>query len=128
MAPGIAPAGIAGITQMHWRSTLFPFLLLTMIWGSACAEPGTIRDQEIAECRSGEIVTWNDGTDRRAIHPSLRFAYRHENAPPWFSLGAVQEMVGRAAAEWGKCGIPVALLPAGEADLRQAGTVLVQWN
>ena len=55
---------------------------------AANALAATTRDQEIAECRSGEIATWNDGADRRAIAPSLRFTYRHEEAPPWFGLMA----------------------------------------
>lgn len=93
---------------------------------SICA--ATTREQEIAECRSGEIATWNDGTDRRAIASALRIAYRHEGGPPWFDRSEVEKLVSRSATAWTQCGIPATTFPSGEADPRRPDTVLIQWN
>ena len=95
--------------------------------GGAALGP-TLREQEIAECRAGEIAIWNDGSDRRASGASLRLAYRHDDAPFWFDRSVVEHLVARAARAWAQCGIPVSVIPAREADLRRADTVLVQWN
>lgn len=88
----------------------------------------TIREQEIAECRSGEIATWNDGRDRRAVGPTLRLAYRHDEAPSWFERSVVENLVTRAARAWAQCGVPIAVIPAGDGDLRSPDTVLLKWD
>lgn len=101
-------------------------LLLLLLTGQVAAE--TVRDQEIAECRSGEIATWNDGRDRRAIHTSLRIAYRHANAPPWFDAATVSDMVVKAARAWEQCGLPVTVISPQEVDAGHPGTIMVSWS
>lgn len=67
--------------------------------------PAALRAQEIAECRSGEIATWNDGHDRPAIAASLTFAYRDAGAPAWFAPADVSRMLAQAARAWSQCGV-----------------------
>ncbi len=88
----------------------------------------SVRTQEINECRSGEIVTWGDGVDRRAYATVLSFTYNPAGAPPWFADVLVANQVARAANAWSQCGIPVRMVPwTGKAELRQ-GLVTVQWS
>lgn len=91
----------------------------------------TVRGQEIAECRPGEIVTWADGTDRPAIARAIRFVYRHAGAPPWFDRRAVEAMVARAAAAWSGCGLALTASTT-EAGAPPDGpgeaTVIVRWD
>ena len=102
--------------------------LLLLLFVSPITWAETVRDQEIAECRSGEIATWSDGRDRRAIHTSLRIAYRHANAPGWFDEATVSDMVVKAAREWEKCGLPVTVVAASDADAGHPGAVSVEWS
>lgn len=101
------------------------------LFACAVAQPaagGPIRDQEIAECRPGESVTWGDGRDQQAISKAIRLVYRHQDAPPWFDSRLVESQLRRAGEAWSRCGIPVTLVAAGEADLGRADTVLVDWS
>ena len=111
---------------MHFLIASVSFYLLVLGHGTASAE--SIRDQEIAECRGGEIAVWNDGIDRPAVHSSIRISYRHDDAPAWFDRSEVEALVSRAASAWAGCGIPVAIVPNAQADPRLPGTVLVQWS
>jgi hypothetical protein len=95
----------------------------------APAVPGAaLREQEMAECRPGEQQTWGDGRDRAAITRPLRFVYRHEGAPPWFTPEQVMGLVQRAAQAWSACGVAsqVRLLPRGEAP--PEGVVQILWS
>lgn len=98
--------------------------------GSAgSALPGVaLREQEIAECRPGELQTWADGRDRVAIDRPLRFVYRHEGAPLWFTPEQVISLVQRSAQAWSACGIAsqVRLLPRGETP--PEGVVQILWS
>lgn len=98
--------------------------------GSAgSALPGVaLREQEIAECRPGELQTWADGRDRAAIDRPLRFVYRHEGAPLWFTPEQVISLVQRSAQAWSACGIAsqVRLLPRGETP--PEGVVQILWS
>jgi hypothetical protein len=91
----------------------------------ARGEP-SVRDQEIAECRPGEIVTWRDGRDRPALAAPLVFVYRHDQAPAWFSPALVRATLARAIEAWSPCGVPALLIPAGRAAPDDA--VRVQWS
>nr|WP_316644431.1 hypothetical protein [uncultured Roseateles sp.] len=84
------------------------------------------RDQEIAECRAGEISTWGDGRDRPAVASPLVFVYQHRGAPAWFSEAEVLARVKRAASAWSQCGVPSQVLAA-DAQVPE-GAVLVQWS
>lgn len=95
----------------------------------ASAAQADVRDDEIAECRPGEIETWGDGRDgpaaRRGDEP-LRFEYRHAGAPAWFSDAAVFNALRRAVNEWSRCGVPAELARAdGRAS---AGAIVVDWS
>jgi hypothetical protein len=94
------------------------------------AAAASVRDQEIAECRVGEVATWNDGRDRPAVSSPLVFAYRHGGGPLWFSEELVAGLVAKAVEAWSPCGVPTRLVPwkAG-GDLRTGtGPVVVQWS
>ena len=105
-------------------------LLLALVSGCVAAEtaPGSIRSQEIAECRAGEASVWGDGVDRPAVASRLTFVYRAEGAPYWFPATAVVGMVAKAAAAWSPCGVPAQVLPWVEDAERNPGVVIVQWS
>jgi hypothetical protein len=86
-----------------------------------------VRDQEIAQCLSGEISTWQDGKDRPAISARLHFRYLHADAPAWFDEATVLDAVRRAAAAWSSCGIGASVEGAA-AEPPGAQTVTVQWS
>lgn len=90
------------------------------------AAQGSVREQEIAECRAGEISTWGDGRDRPAVASPLVFVYQHRGAPTWFSEAEVLASVKRAAAAWSQCGVPSRVL--GADALAPAGAVRVLWS
>ncbi|MCV2367911.1 zinc metalloprotease [Roseateles oligotrophus] len=101
--------------------------LLALTCVGACAN-ATPREQEIAECRPGEIATWADGRDRPALGKPLVFVYWDSGAPTWFSSAQVMELLKRSSQAWAGCGIESrvsALL--GNAPL-PAGAVVVQWS
>ncbi len=83
------------------------------------------REQEITECRAGEITTWADGIDRKAVAATLRFFYRHEGAPAWFDAPLVEALVSRAVDAWVPCGVPVRLEKGTQAP---DGAIIVQWS
>lgn len=111
---------------MRFLATLV--LLCLPFFDGSIAIAETVREQEIAECRSGEVATWNDGADRPAIHSSLRIHYRHQDAPAWFARGEVESLVVRAAKGWAECGIPTEVFLAQPVDSAWPGTVQVLWD
>lgn len=102
--------------------------LLCGLWIPHSAAFSSVRGEEIAECRAGEIATWNDGTDRRAIASKLRFAYRHDGAPTWFQAKQVETMVSQAIAAWAPCGIPVERVALDGFGNPPQGSIVVQWS
>lgn len=76
----------------------------------------SVREQEIASCLPGEIVTWKDGRDRAVTERRLLFAYRHDGAPAWFSAPQVLALARAAATAWSACGIAaeVTAVPRGQ--------------
>jgi hypothetical protein len=101
-------------------------VLLSAATAGAAAD--RVREQEIAQCLVNEITTWGDGADRPAAGLPLRWAYRHEGAPPWFDATVVLGAIGRAADAWGGCGVPSQLLVLAAAQPLPDGAVLVQWS
>ncbi len=94
---------------------------------SAAAQT-SLREQEIAQCLPNEVATWSDGKDRPAASSALLLAYRHDEAPPWFSAAQVLATVQRAAQAWSACGVGAqvqAVLPGARVP---AGAVLVLWS
>lgn len=110
-------------------SLLLPALLLSLWMPRLLAAPAVLREQEIAECRPGEIRTWGDGQDRAAIGSPLLFVYTHRKAPYWFSAAQVEQALEQALQGWSPCGVPARLL-RGEhpQNAWRQGAVLVQWN
>ncbi len=108
---------------------LFALLLLGLV--PAVQAQSNLREQEIAQCQPQEVATWGDGRDRRAAAAgsgSLVLAYRHDDAPPWFSPAQVLGVVQRAAQAWSACGVAVkvqAIAPGGRVP---PGAVLVLWS
>lgn len=111
-----------------WRAT-GPWIGLLLAAGPfAAAGAESVRDQEIRECRVGEVSTWGDGQDRPAISSPLLFDYLPTNAPAWFPAPLVANMIGKAAAAWSECGVRGELLASGIAPTSPRDLVRVQWS
>lgn len=87
----------------------------------------SVREQEIRECRIGEVATWGDGHDRPAIGWVLSFAYNPANGPAWFPESLVAGMVAKAAAAWSQCGVP-SRMETWSGTKPAPDTVVVQWS
>ncbi|MCK9388888.1 MAG: hypothetical protein M0Q22_10935 [Sulfuritalea sp.] len=113
--------------KFRFAATLAIFSCLI---GHACVAMAfeSVRTQEISECRSGEIATWNDGKDRPAIGAELVFAYNPTNAPSRFPESVVAQMVSKAAMAWSQCGVPSKLLHRTEAASAAPGVIWVRWD
>lgn len=108
------------------RSELLALALALACCGAGAAE--SVREQEIAECRPGEIATWADGRDRAALSNPLLFVYWHAGAPAWFSSAQLMAVLKRANRAWGDCGVKSQVIAlVGNAEL-PPGAVLVQWS
>jgi hypothetical protein len=103
-------------------------LLALLPHGSGALAFDSMRAQEIAECRSGEISTWGDGTDRSALGTELTFAYNPAGAPAWFAEAQVTTLIERAAAAWSQCGVPARVVAWNSRNPAQKGLVVVQWS
>jgi len=103
-------------------------LCLSLALSSSVWAFSSVRGDEIAECRAGEISTWNDGRDRPAIAKKMIFTYRHDAAPGWFSPKMIEAMVIRAAQSWSACGITAEVVPEATFNSSGGGSVVVQWN
>ncbi|MCV2353048.1 hypothetical protein LNV09_02610 [Paucibacter sp. B2R-40] len=108
------------------RSELLAALLALTGLTAGAAE--SVREQEIAECRPGEIATWADGRDRPALSNPLLFVYWNSGAPAWFSDEKLMQVLERSSKAWAGCGIPSRVLAlVGNAPL-PPGAVVVQWS
>ncbi|WP_067066462.1 hypothetical protein [Roseateles chitosanitabidus] len=87
-----------------------------------------LRDQEIAQCLPGEIRTWGDGRDRPIATRALRFAYRHEAAPPWFSEGQVLTLVRQSAQAWSACGLRLDVIAVPRGQVPPEDAIQVLWS
>ena len=87
-----------------------------------------VRQQEMAQCLPGEIVTWGDGRDRPANKVPLVFLYDHSAAPDWFSEEQVLAAVQRSALAWSACGVPNAVQRFKPESVVPDGAVIVQWS
>lgn len=114
----------SGIASLAWQ------LAFWMLAACSPASAQSIRDQEIAECRNGEIVVWNDGTDRAIAEKTLVVSYRHDNAPAWFKRSEVEQSIANAASAWNACGIAISIAPAAPpaGEKMPPGTLRVQWS
>jgi hypothetical protein len=68
------------------------------------------------------------------LRTPLVFAYRHDNAPPWFDESLVRASIQKAATAWAPCGIAtqvIAVVPSvgtGAGVPAPANAVQVQWS
>lgn len=90
--------------------------------------PTSLRDQEIAQCLPNEVASWGDGQDRPVANGALLLAYRHDEAPSWFSADQVLATVQRAALAWSACGIGVHVQALAPGARVPPGAVLVMWS
>lgn len=105
---------------------LLPLLVLA---GPSHAGPDlALREQEIQQCRPGDLATWGDGRDRPALDSPLLLVYLHEGAPSWFSEAQVRAALERAAQSWSRCGVPSRLLRPRPGERLPAQTVRMQWD
>ena len=102
-------------------------LVAACLVGAAQAQTSP-REQEIAQCLPGEMATWADGQDRPAANGALLLAYRHDDAPPWFSAAQVLTTVQRAAQAWSACGVGVQVQVVAPGARVPPGAVLVLWS
>lgn len=96
--------------------------------GKAPTTIPSVRDQEIAQCLPGEVQTWGDGRDRAIATRSLRFAYRHDNAPPWFSGPQVMALVKRSAEAWSACGLKLAVIAVPRGQVPPEDAIQILWS
>lgn len=95
---------------------------------AASPDAERIRNEEIAECRSGDLVTWGDGRDQPAPLPPPRFTYDPAGAPLEMDEPQVLDLLRRALQAWSGCGIGGELLPWGPGRAREANVVVVRWS
>jgi hypothetical protein len=112
---------------MHRKCKFLCFIALNLLLIGCPAIAGT-RADEIAECRRGEIATWGDGQDRKAVATTLRFLYRHAGAPPWLSQTLVEQAVNRATDGWSACGLSVQRVGASTQSSRPRDVIVIEWN
>lgn len=123
------------MTRLLRLLPLLPFLRRLAVQLGACllaaasahAQP-SLRDQEIAQCLPNEVATWGDGQDRPVAAGALLLAYRHDDAPAWFSAPQVLATVQRAAQAWSACGIGVQVQAVAPGARVPPGAVLVLWS
>lgn len=89
---------------------------------------GTPRDEEIAQCLPGEVMSWGDGRDRPAVSAQMVFVYDHAGAPAWFEQGLVLSAVQKAAAQWSRCGVTAQVLDLSTTAVAGGNAVSVRWS
>jgi len=97
-------------------------------WLPAAHAQNTVREQEIAQCRPGEIMRWEDGKDHMALDSIMVFLYEPAGAPPWFGEREVLAALQRAAAQWSRCGVSGRAEMATASSPSGAGVVRVRWS
>lgn len=114
---------------MKFPSALILCLLVLLSREPAIAAGLSTAAEERAECRPGELATWNDGTDRPALDSALVFTYDGAQAPSWFPHAEVLRQIANAAAAWSQCGIPARVVPAHSArEDGKRGIVAIRWS
>lgn len=88
----------------------------------------TARDDEIAQCLPGEMVSWADGRDRAAVSSPMLLVYDHRAAPSWFSESDVFAAVERAARAWSRCGVATKVVPVSEQAAKLPEVVWIRWS
>jgi hypothetical protein len=100
----------------------------SQVKGDSKTSDNSIRDREILQCLSGEISTWGDGQDRRALSSPMMFVYRHASAPAWFEHSLVVGALVKAAASWSQCGVTARIENLAAVAPVPPGAILVEWS
>lgn len=106
-------------------------LLLALLLTQACppAQSQSLREQEIAQCLAGEVMSWGDGVDRPALGSPMVFVYDPSAAPAWFDQNVVLSALERAATAWSLCGVPGKVVGRTLASApSNAAVVWVRWS
>lgn len=101
---------------------------VAMVLALLAPSHASVRDEEIAQCLPGEMVSWGDGRDRAAVSSPMVLVYDHRAAPIWFSEGEVFAAVQRAAQAWARCGVPARVARSADTQPVSAGAVSVRWS
>lgn len=102
-------------------------LLSIAVLQSLVAVRADVRDDEIAQCRPGEVASWADNLDRPAASDPMVFIYDHANAPNWFDEQLVLAAIDIAARSWSQCGIPAQVKRQGDTVTAQFRTS-IRWS
>ncbi len=127
---GLVLAGLACTAPLAWAqrpSTPTP-TPTPATSGPASQASASVRDQEIASCQTGELRTWADGRDRPAASRTLRFAYRHDGAPSWFTASAVLALVQASAQAWSACGLTLQVLSVPRDGVPPEDAIQILWS
>ncbi|MCF8168721.1 MAG: hypothetical protein K9K38_20040 [Rhodoferax sp.] len=106
--------------------SLSTWLALGLVNGVQAQE--SVRDQEIAQCLPGEMVTWGDNRDRPAVGSPMVFVYAHANAPPWFDEALVFSVIEKAASHWSACGVAANVVRHGTSQTLPPWAIHVRWS
>jgi len=97
-------------------------LLATPLMGSAV---DLLREQEINECRAGDIALWPDGSDRSAVASPLVFSFEATGTPAWFDPEEISALIRKAAGAWSACGIPARI---SDQYTPAPGSIRIRWD
>lgn len=103
-------------------------LLLGALLATACDANASVRHEEIAQCRPGEMASWGDGRDRAAVSSPMVLVYDHRAAPAWFTDDEVFAAVQRAAQAWTRCGVPAHVVRSSDTASLPPGAVSIRWS
>lgn len=110
-------------------STCLRCISVLLAWCLALPASANTRQDEIKQCRPGELLTWPDGQDRPAASTSLHLVYRPGGAPPGLAEGSVQQALQQALLAWSACGVPGKVLSDTAAATQDARSLVrVQWS
>ena len=113
---------------MFTHGQLFSLIALLLCVLQPHAARASVREQEIAQCLPGEMVSWGDGRDRAAVSSPMVLVYDHGAAPAWFSEGEVFAAVQRAAQAWARCGVPAHVARIANAANVLPGAIVIRWS
>ncbi len=102
---------------------LFCFTSSQTVWAV-----DSVRDQEIAQCLSGEISTWGDGSDRSVAGTPLVFKYQHDSAPAWFTRATVLSAIQKSVTSWARCGLSLSVAADAGSPAVSGTVVRVLWS
>ncbi len=104
------------------------FFLTFHIAFKCFSENLNLREKEINACSVEEVITWNDGVDKKTNIPNLTFVYVPGNEPSAFSSQEVTDMVKRAVNAWSTCGISTQVSVRADPNYSSNNEVMIIWN